>query len=156
MHFLVRTILSEPFIKKFIVRTVGILILFLTLSTVSGQENRRPMTEKPPLKDRLFFGGYFGLQFGTVTLIDVSPLVGLNVSTNFAVGIGLTYQYYSEKYQSYSTNIFGGRGFARYYFIQNLFGQAEYEILNFEAPVSPIEPERVNVHGFSSGEVTAR
>lgn len=153
MHFLVKMILSELFIKKFIIRTVGIVILFLTLTMASGQENRRPIQEKPPLKDRLFFGGYFGLQFGSITLIDVSPLIGLNVSTNFAVGLGLTYQYYSEKYQSYSysTNIFGGRGFARYYFIQNLFAQAEYEILNFEAPVSPIETERVNVHGLLVG-----
>ncbi len=142
--------MSELFIKKFIIRTVGIVILFLTLSTVSGQENRRPLEEKPPLKDRLFFGGYFGLQFGTITLVDVSPLVGLNISNHFAVGLGLTYQYYREKYLSYrySTNIYGGRGFARYYFIQNFFAQAEYEILNFEPY---IESERINVHGFLLG-----
>ena len=149
-HLLFSNTMSELFIKKFTARTFGIVILCLTLSTLSGQENRRPLEEKPPLKDRLFFGGYFGLQFGTMTLIDVSPFVGLNVSKNFAVGLGLTYQYYREKYSGYrySTNVFGGRAFARYYVIQNIFGQAEYEILNFEPY---IEPERVNVHGILLG-----
>lgn len=29
-----------------------------------------------PFRDRLYFGGNFGLQLGTSTFVDVSPLVG--------------------------------------------------------------------------------
>src|SRR5436190_23959647 len=63
--------------------------------------------------DRLFFGGNIGLQFGTYTYVDVSPLVGYKVTEKFHTGIGATYIYYSVSGggYDYSTNIYGGRVF---------------------------------------------
>jgi hypothetical protein len=51
-----------------------ILLLFTSASIISGQKSRE---EPPPLRERLFFGGNLGLQFGTITDIQVSPVIGL-------------------------------------------------------------------------------
>ena len=40
------------------------------------------------LKDRIYYGGSIGLQLGTVTLIDLSPLTGLMLSSKFSTGLG--------------------------------------------------------------------
>jgi hypothetical protein len=75
------------------------------------------------------------LQFGSYTFIDVSPVIGYRFTEKFASGIGVTYKYLSirDYYGSFSTNIYGGSVFSRYYFLQNLFGHFEYEVLNLEA-----------------------
>jgi len=85
---------------------------------------------------RLVFGGNLGLQFGSYTFIDISPNVGYRVTDQLIAGIGMTYIYYSvdDIYYKYSTNIFGGRVFSKYYLIENLFAHVEYEILNMEVP----------------------
>src|SRR5262245_12495917 len=80
--------------------------------------------------DRLYFGGNFGLQFGDQTLVDLSPLVGYRLTEKLSVGVGATYIYYHFEdpyhyYPSYSTHIYGGSIFTRYYFLENIFGQVE-------------------------------
>jgi hypothetical protein len=86
-----------------------------------------------PLKNRFFFGGSLGLQFGSATYIDVSPLVGYKITPKLHAGVGLTYIYYKVKDSyynyAYETSIYGGRVFGRYYILDNLFGHAEFEIL---------------------------
>lgn len=145
-----------PFYRK----VAGIVIICLLHGWISNpvfsQDNFTDQlneTERIPFKDRLYYGGYFGLQFGTITLIDVSPLVGVMATERLSFALGLSYQYYQEKYSGYkySTNIYGFRSYARYYFYQNFFGQAEYELLNFDAYVDPFNTERVNVHSFLVG-----
>lgn len=86
-------------------------------------------------RDKVFVGGNFGLQLGTSTFIDVSPLVGYRITPKFSAGIGATYQYfhYNDRYYDLETNVFGGRVFGRYLFTDYLFGHAEYEYLNLEA-----------------------
>lgn len=88
---------------------------------------------------RLFFGGNLGLQFGNMTLVDVSPLIGYRLTENVDVGISLTYKYYkvSDYFQYGNTtfdleaNILGGGIFTRYNFTENLFAHVEIEYLNF-------------------------
>ena len=97
------------------------------------------MIRKHPPKtnvwDKVYFGGNLGLQFGTSTFIDVSPLVGYRITDKFSLGVGATYQYYHyrDRYYDLETNVYGGRLFGRYLFTDYLFGQAEYEYLNLEA-----------------------
>ena len=110
-------------------------VLCLGCLTAFAQEEK----EKVPFKDRIFIGGSLGLQFGSATYIDVSPLVGYNITKKLQAGIGFTYIYYKVKdpnysYNNYETSIYGGRLFSRYYILQNLFAHAEYEILNMEVP----------------------
>ena len=91
-------------------------------------------SDKIPFKDRIYFGGNLGLQFGTQTYIDISPLVGYKLTETVSTGVGITYIYYKYKdsYYTYSTSIYGSRVFARYLFTNNLFAHAEVELLNME------------------------
>lgn len=86
-----------------------------------------------PFKDRLYYGGNFGMQFGTVTLIDFSPLVGVMINPKFSSGVGITYQYFNDRrYIGGETSSYGGRLFSRYNIFPNIFLHAEYESINFD------------------------
>lgn len=107
--------------------------------------------------DRLFFGGNLGLQFGTITIIDVSPLAGYKITDRLAAGIGITYQYYNDKRftPAFSTSIYGGRVFSRFTVIENLFAHVEYEVLNYDAlfvdPYGYFNKDRVTANNFYVG-----
>lgn len=96
----------------------------------------------PGFFDRVYFGGDFNLQFGTFTVINISPLAGYMVTNRFSVGPGITYQYLkgqaidlsTGQRFNYSTNIFGGRVFARYNITRQFFAYSEYESLRVEFP----------------------
>lgn len=82
--------------------------------------------------DRMSLGGYLGMQFGTITNIDVSPLLIFQATKSFYTGIGFTYLYYKDKrYQPpYSSNSYGGSLLLRYHVWRDLFAQVEYDPLN--------------------------
>jgi hypothetical protein len=112
------------------------LLLILLLATLSlnifAQQQEQKFSELP-LKERLFLGGNIGLQFGNrQTFVEVSPLVGLWLSPKIVAGVGPVYRYfkYSDLNFTYEDNQFGGRIFGRYYFLDNFFAHAEYELLN--------------------------
>lgn len=98
--------------------------------------------DKIPLIDRLYFGGNFGANFGTVTNITVAPMVGYKITPRFSVGVGGTYQYWSDKRftPTYTQSIYGGSLFSRYVIADNflgagnLFAHAEYETLFAKQP----------------------
>lgn len=108
---------------------------FLLFSTFSAKAQE---LKDKPFKDRLFFGGNLGLQFGSSTYIDISPLIGYQITEKLSAGVGATYIYYNIKksvyYGDYETSIYGGRVFGRYSFMENLFAHAETELLNMEVP----------------------
>lgn len=105
--------------------------LFLFSSLAFAQ---RPIySDSTSFKDRLYFGGNFGMQFGTVTLIDVSPLAGVMITDKYSAGIGITYQYFDDRrFIGGSSSTYGGRLFNRYNVLPNIFLHAEYESINFE------------------------
>lgn len=84
------------------------------------------------VRDRLYYGGNFGMQFGTITLIDVSPILGLMLTDRHSVGIGITYQYFNDRrFFGGSSSTYGGRVFTRYNVLPNIFLHGEYESINF-------------------------
>ncbi len=112
------------------------ILLFFAGISVSAQNFNRD--EEPGFKgpfswDRFYFGGGLGLQIGDVTLIDVSPLIGYNITQQLSVGLSPTYKYYSYKdyylNREISSNIFGAALFSRFDIIYGLFAHAEYEQL---------------------------
>jgi hypothetical protein len=117
-----------------------LIFLFISCLTVYGQVRRR---EVPPLKERLFYGGSFGLQFGTYTDIAVSPVMGLWVLPRLNVAVGPDFRYF--KFYSYGTTIYGGKVYTELVFLQDLdniiplglhfglFFHAEDEILSLES-----------------------
>jgi hypothetical protein len=107
---------NNAVLSKFIRKPVmAILILTTSLSALSAQSVRE---EAPPLKERLFFGGNIGLQFGTITDIQVAPVVGLWVLPRLAVALGPDYHFF--KYQNLQTNIYGGKAYMEFVIFQNI------------------------------------
>lgn len=130
------------------------LITSLSCTSVMGQIQSKSKAKKGSPKenilDRMFFGGNMGLQFGDVTLIDVSPFAGYRFTDKLAAGLGITYQYYRDKRWDpvFSTSIYGTRVFGRYYVLDNLFAHLEYEVLNYDAIFA-------NVFGNFKDRITA-
>lgn len=84
------------------------------------------------LKERTYLGGTIGAWFGTTTYLNISPIVGIKISEPLSVGIGFTYNYYSQTYlnKKYVTTIYGGNMYARYYVSENIFAQVGLDRLN--------------------------
>ena len=92
----------------------GLLLLF-AVNMVSGQQVRE---EKPPLRERMFFGGSLGLQFGTYTDIQITPIVGLWVRPRLAIAAGPNYRFYKDPY--YSTSIYGLNSYVQFVPLKDL------------------------------------
>jgi hypothetical protein len=102
------------------------LFTLLSLSTISGQKSKEDQfpfdqttREAPPaVKERLFYGGSFGLMFGTITDIQLSPVIGFWVLPRVAVAAGPTYRYYKDQYDR--TTLYGGKGYVQFVVIQDI------------------------------------
>lgn len=102
------------------------LLVFISFSVISGQKNREDQLpyelntreEAPPIKERLFYGGSLGLMFGTITDIQVSPVIGFWVLPRVAVAVGPTYRYYKDQIDR--TAIYGGRSYLQLVVIKDL------------------------------------
>jgi len=132
------------------------IVIIITVILLSGNVNAQTAPKpkvKTPISNRIFVGGSLGLQFGTVTLIDISPLIGYWFTDRLAGGLGLTYQYYKDNrfIPEYSTDIYGIRIFGRYYIFENIFGHAEYEWLNYKAYSYIEDFSRINVSNILLG-----
>jgi hypothetical protein len=133
----IRTLFRKKATKAFL----AILFPFALFSTISAQEIRRE--GPPPLKERLFFGGYFGMQFGTITDIQIAPIAGLWVLPRLAVAAGPEYRFYKDPYDQ--TNIYGGKAYLQFVVIKNInsflpvgantgiFLQLENDLLSLES-----------------------
>lgn len=97
-----------------------------------------------PLKDRLVFGGNIGLSFGDVTYIAAEPVVGYRLLPNLITGIGLRYIYYRNNYYNYSSSIYGGSLFGRYYVVKGIFGEVSLEGNSLQA-YDPVEQELTRI-----------
>lgn len=120
---------------KLKIKFLSVCLLLSALGFAQDTTMIRKNKPKARFWDKVFWGGNFGLQFGTSTFIDVSPLVGYRITEKVSAGVGATYQYfhYRDRFYDLETNVFGGRVFGRYQFTDYLFGHAEYEYLNLEA-----------------------
>jgi len=110
-----------------------LLILGFILFQSNSFAQREIYGDSIPFKDRLYFGGNLGLQFGTITLVDVSPLAGVMITPKLSGGVGMTFQYYDDnRIQGAEGTSYGGRLFGRYNVFPNIFVHAEYESINWE------------------------
>jgi hypothetical protein len=95
-----------------------LLTVFLLINSVSVASGQRTREEPPPFKERLFFGGSFGLQFGTYTDIEVAPVVGLWLLPRLNVALGPKYRFYKDPFDR--TDIYGGRVYTQFSVIKDL------------------------------------
>lgn len=102
--------------NKLLPRKIALLLILLpAFCILSGQS---PRQETPPLSERIFFGGSFGLQFGTLTNIQVAPVVGLWLLPRLAVAAGPNYTYY--KYYDIKTSMYGGKIYTQFVLLKDL------------------------------------
>jgi hypothetical protein len=98
-------------------------------------KKERPAPDEPKkFKDRLRFGGNLGLQFGTYTYIDVSPMVGVVIYKGLQAGVGVTYQYLrvADSGARFESHTYGGRVYGRYIIWKGIMAHAEFEMLNLD------------------------
>ena len=85
------------------------------MGEASGQNSRG---EAPPLRDRIFFTGNMGLQFGTYTNIQLAPAVGIWVLPRLAVAAGPTYQFFKDPFGK--TDIWGPRAYTQFLVVRDI------------------------------------
>ena len=119
----------------------SVFFFFVFISMVAQPDGGRSGNGR-----RYFFGGNFGLQFGSITNIEVSPIAGYRIFPWFSVAAGPKYQLYGENYAGFkfTTHIYGARSFARIMVIGDfdefiplgfhggLFAHGEFEALSLE------------------------
>jgi hypothetical protein len=107
---------------------------FLLLSSVFGQDfnppEPKPQSDKKKFPDwsKVYTGGGLGLQFGTVTLINVAPDIGYKITERYSAGVGLRYMYL--QIPGYKIDIYGASIFNRFIVTDFFFLHGEYEVLN--------------------------
>ena len=102
---------------------------------VKPKDEDKEKRETSDIWDKIVIGGGLGLQLGTQTYIEVSPKIGYHLTDQALIGAGFNYIYYSEDMGAngkFKTSVYGGSIFGSYEPIENIFGWAEYELLNFE------------------------
>ena len=84
------------------------------------------------IMDKIRVGGSFGLSVGTITNINISPMIGLQLTPKLTLGTGIIYQYYKSTFPgfNYQNNLFGGRVFGLYNVLNGLNAHVEYEALS--------------------------
>ena len=144
-----------------IFRISALIICLLGGSLFNGMAQRNDI---PPLGERLFYGGSLGLQLGSITDIQVSPVVGIWVLPRIAVALGPTYRFYKDYY--FRTNIYGGRAYTQLVVVQDIssmipigsrigiFLHAENELLSLESESwknPPYDSDRFYVNTLLAG-----
>ena len=74
----------------------------------------------PSPSERIFWGGNFGLMFGTYTYVSVDPVVGYRLTNRLSAGVGGTYTWIKSDYYNYSGQSYGVNIFGSYTIIKNL------------------------------------
>lgn len=128
--------------------TLYISILILLLIPLHSFADDDESVHDLPFRERVYVGGYIGLQIGTITAIVVSPTVAYRFSNRITSGLGVTYQYYRDTgfniwtdgpQSTITTNIYGGSLFLRYNVTRQFFAQTEFEAMNVDSRIgSPL------------------
>ncbi len=127
-----------------------IIILFLLFAPFVYAQDTLKNLNQP---GRFYVGGNIGLQVGSFTNIDISPLIGYKITKGLSAGVGLTYQYTSFSGRGGSN--YGGRLFVRQFIFRSLFAQTEYESLSVKTSrlneSSMIIEERKGINAYLVG-----
>lgn len=152
--------------KRHVLILLCVLFFLRPLAHAQDDDKKEEDKEEDKFTENLFFGGSLWASFGTVTRVEVAPVVGYHISPRFDVGIGGKYLYYksgssnyiSTEDFSFSANIYGGKAFGRVVLIKNLndilpftlhgrlSSHFEYESLNMP---SDFDPENHNSRFWS-------
>ena len=94
-------------------------------------------------KEHTHFGGDLGLSFGSITYINVSPAVTLDITDRFSSGVKGTYIFYKNNHFDYRSVVYGAGIFGQFKLINNIFIHSEIEQLNLD---NYVEYENINTN----------
>lgn len=124
-------------------------LLFCVLDLHSQDFSAPP--PKPAVKepfwswDKVYWGGGLGLQFGSITYVNLAPDIGYRITKKYSAGIGIRYMYYADHSYTpaYELDIYGASVFNRFIVTDFFFLHGEYEVLN--GPWNPFLNYRFNL-----------
>lgn len=121
----------------FVFALLSILLLGYS-ADILAQKAQRPDSNNSnsTSQGRFFLEGNFGFNVSnTSTAILFSPLLGYKINNKLSAGGGPMFEYISYRYTPtdvYKNTTLGGRAFARYNILDNLFVHGEYNIINYK------------------------
>lgn len=135
-------------------RFFTIIVSAIFSLTVSAQRQKE---EAPPVKDRIFYGGNFGLQFGTYTDIQLSPVIGFWLLPRLNVAAGPDYRFY--KAFNEKTHIYGGKFYTEFILLRNInsvipIGTNTHIISHFEDELLSLETAFFKLPPYTSKRFT--
>lgn len=86
---------------KKILSAIALMAIVLTGNAQNYSRSQQNVTVGSAIgfdKSKLTFGGSFGLQFGSYTLVNIAPQLGYNFTNNFNAGAGISYSYYKDDF----------------------------------------------------------
>ncbi|MCX2741485.1 hypothetical protein [Pontibacter anaerobius] len=111
---------------------------------VQQQEREAQPEEQLRFIDRLYFGGSFGLQFGTYTSISLLPTISYALTPKLYAGVGGVYHY--ESGEGFNLHHYGGRGLAQLEMFNigdgAVLAHAEAEVLSVAVPYYDVTGRR--------------
>lgn len=113
---------------KLKVPVVLLLVALLMIYTENSLAQNRSVSDMSP-SERIFVGGFFGLQLGTFTAISVHLHGGYMITDRLSAGLGGNYQYTRDAFfgESLSSHVYGSNVFARFDVVSSFFIHGEYE-----------------------------
>ena len=99
-------------------------------SSTSASEQKQSKIKK----DKIYYGGYANLSFGSYTAIGVEPLVGYKLAPRLSLGGKISYEYIKDKRYSevYETSNYGFSIFNRFRITQGFYSHVEFSSMNYK------------------------
>jgi hypothetical protein len=128
----------------------------IALAAVIPVAAQTPEEAPPPRHggpNRWFFGGGFGLSFGTVDAVTVAPMIGYHVIPRVDVGTQLYYRWVNDSRYSPSvtTNDYGATLFMRARVAWQLYLEADYQYTNYQYVTGVGVTSRASYNSFLAG-----
>jgi hypothetical protein len=134
---------------------LAVLVLVVSLTAFGQAKKQNDNSLKGvPFKERIVFGGGFGLGFGSAQdFISVSPVIGYSLTKKLMAGTSFMYRYTNFKAVNPSLKLtdYAVSPFARYMVYKGFFLQTEYEFLNYENIAAFPETRRDTFGSFLAG-----
>jgi len=90
--------------------------------------------KQQPFRDRSRAGGSFGVSLGTFTNVNLSPMVGYEITKDLLVGAGITGMFFNSKFSGVRNKFYyGQRSLLMYKILPSINLVSELEFLNVEA-----------------------
>ena len=101
-------------------KILTVLVILFGFGVVWGQDSTMVKAAgsskiKKFVKERVVFGGDLGLDFGTITMVRLNPMVGAYVNKWWLIGLGGSFSYFSSKIMHYRDFTYGGLVFTEVY-----------------------------------------